>query len=140
MESCTVARVVRTFGSKAEVVIDRQEACGSCKSADLCNAFGKRGELKIEVDNLVGARPGQVVEISSQRSMGLKAAALVYFVPALFFVTGIVVGAEVLRWTPVASALLGGLALVGAYSIAWVFDRRARKDETLRLSIGRVVG
>ncbi len=140
MESCTVARVVRTFGSKAEVVIDRQEACGSCKSADLCNAFGKRGQLKVEVDNLVGARPGQVVEISSQRSMGLKAAALVYFVPALFFVTGIVVGAEVLRWTPVASALLGGLALVGAYSIAWVFDRRARKDETLRLSIGRVVG
>lgn len=140
MESCTVARVVRTFGNKAEVVIDRQEACGSCKSADLCNAFGKRGELKVEVDNLVGARPGQVVEISSQRSMGLKAAALVYFVPALFFVSGIVIGAEVLRWTPVASALLGGLALVGAYLIAGVFDRRARKDETLRLSIGRVVG
>ncbi len=140
MESCTVARVVRTFGDKAEVVIDRQEACGSCKSADLCQMFGARGELKVEVDNLIGARPGQRVEVASQQSLGLRAAALVYFVPALFFVTGIVFGAEVLEWTPLASATLGAAALAAAYVIAWTFDRRARKNAAFRLSIGRIVG
>lgn len=139
MESCTTARVVRIVGTRAEVVVDRQEACGSCQTADLCQAFGQRGETKAMVDNPVGARVGQQVEISSARDLGLRAAAMVYLVPAAFFVGGVVVGSEVLRLAPWASGLLG----VGTMGISWLlakaYDRRAQKSADFRLSIARIV-
>ncbi len=139
MESCTTARVVKIVGRRAEVVVDRQEACGSCQTADLCQAFGQRGETKAMVDNLVGAQVGQEVEIASARDLGLRAAAMVYLVPAAFFVGGVVVGSEVLHWTPLASGLLG----VGAMGISWLlakaYDRRAQGNADFRLSITRII-
>ncbi len=139
MEPCGTARVVRAFGARAEVVIERQEACASCQTADLCNALSGRGVLRLEVDNPLGAREGQQVEISSARSLGLRAAFMVYLLPALFFVAGVIVGSELLRWPPWASGLLGFAMLTASWFVARRYDRSASTRKEFCLTISRIL-
>ncbi|MCK4302955.1 MAG: SoxR reducing system RseC family protein [Candidatus Eisenbacteria sp.] len=139
METCGTARVVRAFGSRAEVVVERANACGHCHAADLCEAFSGRGVLRLEVDNPAGAREGQLVEIAAARSLGLRAAFMVYMLPALFFVAGVIAGSEVLRWPPWGSALLGFGMLAVSWFVARRYDRSASRRKEFRLMISRVL-
>ncbi len=139
METCGAARVVRVMGARAEVVVERHEACGHCHSANLCGAFADRETLRFEVDNPAGAREGQSVEISSARSLGLRAAAVVYLLPAMLLVAGVAGGAAALHLSPVGSGLLGLGLLICSGFIARSYDRRAAKRREYRLIISRVL-
>ena len=73
----------------AEVVVTRSTACGSnCGSCEAC-IF--QSELKAVARNLINARPGQRVVISSRTSKVFSAAMLVYVMPLVFFVLGFAV-------------------------------------------------
>jgi len=139
MESCAVGRVIREIGTRAEVEVDRQEGCSHCSTADLCNSLGSRGRLRIEVDNPLGARVGALVELTSQRPLGLRAAFFVYLVPTVFLIGGLIVGAQVLRWPVWASGLLGLAGLGSAIGIAKGFERQVTRGAQYRLAIARIV-
>ena len=70
----------------AEVVVTRATACGSnCASCEAC-VF--QNELKTVARNLIGARPGQKVQIESQSAKVYGAILLVYIVPVILAVLG----------------------------------------------------
>lgn len=70
----------------AEVVVTRGTACGgNCGSCESCMF---QSELRTEARNLIHARPGQKVTISSKSSRIFGAAILVYVMPLLFFLAG----------------------------------------------------
>ena len=139
MESCGTARVTRISGTQAEVVLERSSACGHCHTADLCDAFSNRSTVRVMVDNPLNACIGQVVELGTARSLGLRAAFMVYLLPALLFVCGIVIGVEGLHWPPWGGGLLG-LAMLGiSWLVAWRFDRHASRKEEYRLGITRIL-
>ena len=70
----------------AEVVVTRATACGSnCASCEAC-VF--QNELKTVARNLIGAKPGQKVQIESQSSKVYGAILLVYIVPVILAVLG----------------------------------------------------
>jgi sigma-E factor negative regulatory protein RseC len=139
MESCGTARIVALKGGRAEVVLQRQEACSSCQTADLCHTLAGRGTLRLEVANPLGAQVGQQVELTSARPLGLSAAFMVYLLPALMFVCGILLGARGLGWPPWASGLLGLALLCVSWLLARAFDRRASRREEFRLTISRIL-
>jgi sigma-E factor negative regulatory protein RseC len=139
VEICGTARVVRASGARAIVVLDRHGACASCQTSDLCHSLAGRGTVQLEVENPLGAKEGQQVEISSTRSLGLQAAFMAYLLPAVLFVAGVVVGAEVLEWPPWGSGLLGLGGLVVAWLIAWAYDRHASRRPEFRLAISSIL-
>ena len=70
----------------AEVVVTRATACGSnCASCEAC-VF--QNELKTVARNLIGAKPGQKVQIESQSAKVYGAILLVYIVPVILAVLG----------------------------------------------------
>ena len=70
----------------AEVVVTRATACGSnCASCEAC-VF--QNELKTVARNLIGAKPGQKVQIESQSFKVYGAILLVYIVPVILAVLG----------------------------------------------------
>ena len=70
----------------AEVVVTRATACGSnCASCEAC-VF--QNELKTVARNLIGAKPGQKVQIESQSSKVYGVILLVYIVPVILAVLG----------------------------------------------------
>jgi len=139
METCGTGRVVRAQGRRALVEVQRDEACSHCTSADLCQVLSGRGTLRIEVENPIGAREGELVELLAARSLGLRAAFFVYLLPALLFLGGVILGAEGLGWPPWAAGLLGLALLAGSWFIARLVDRGIRRREELNFQIGRVL-
>ncbi len=139
MESCTSASVKRTSGSLAEVEVQRQGACAHCSSSDVCGLFSSKSNLVFEVDNPIGAEVGQVVEIKSVRTLGLKAAAMVYLLPAFFLLSGIVAGSEIFHLPPWGSCLVGFAMMGVAWLIAKAYDKRASQIADYRLSITRIL-
>ena len=75
----------------AEVEVERGTACGgNCGSCESCMF---QTELHVEARNLIQAKPGQKVVISSKSSRIFGAAFLVYIMPLLFFFAGYAVAA-----------------------------------------------
>ncbi len=70
----------------AEVAVTRGTACGgNCGSCESCMF---QSELRAVARNLIQAKPGQKVTISSKSSHIFNAAFLVYVMPLLFFLAG----------------------------------------------------
>jgi len=139
MEICGTGRVLEVEGERAIVEISRQSACGHCGSAGLCGAFGAGHSMRLSVANPIGAQKGQLVEISASNLPGLRATFLVYLLPAVLFLAGVLIGAEVLHWESWQAGLLGVAMLGVSWFIARRVDESARRSGRFQLSIGRIV-
>lgn len=107
--------VVRTLpNGRAEVVMDRPSACGgSCESCGGC--AGSRAAAIAE--NLIGAQPGEIVEIEGRTQRLLVMTAIVYLLPLALLAVGLALTA--LLWhSPAPGAMVGfaaGVLLVILY-------------------------
>lgn len=121
-------RVQRLNGDgTAQVVHIRESACsGDCHKCSGCGAAKEM--LLLDVQNPIGARPGDLVVIQSQSGPVLAAAAVLYMVPLVLFFLGYLLGAQL--WQK--GGLVGCIAFVLGIVLAGVYDRKvARKQKTV---------
>ncbi len=86
-----VATVVETYNQKAKVKIKRSSECEHCKAAKFCGMLSKPYIL-IEADNPVQAKQGEEVLVKIEVEDEVKAAFILYFIPLVAFMLGMVVG------------------------------------------------
>jgi sigma-E factor negative regulatory protein RseC len=139
METCTSAQVKRIYGTRAEVLVHRQSACGHCSSSDVCGLFSSKSDLNFDVDNPLGAEVGQTVEVRSIRALGLRAAFMVYLLPAIFMLIGVIISAELWHFPAWGSALVGFGMLGVAFLIAKAYDRRASTKQEYQMTITKIL-
>jgi sigma-E factor negative regulatory protein RseC len=129
--ACTEIATVTALrpGNRAVVTVHRAEACGACAAKGACQALGgQTKDLSMEVDNTLGAVPGDQVSVSLAESAVLQASAVLYLLPALGLVIGALAGrslAPSLALTVDGSTILGafgGLALL--LGVARLLGRR----------------
>lgn len=116
----------------AEVAVTRGTACGgNCGSCESCMF---QSELRVEARNLIQAKPGQKVTISSKSSRIFGAAFLVYIMPLLFFFAGYAIaslsgaGEGVRILVSFASLILSALVLV-------LTQRRVKQEKAITFDI-----
>jgi len=131
--------VEKSSPQKAVVRIEQSSACATCGSRGACQVHNDK-KFFVEVGNDLGAKVGDVVEISMPSRSVIKASLAVYSLPVLGLILGAVSGAalaDALNVQPTAASLTGGGAGL-AVSIAvlkWL-DRsvRSRPDYSPRLT------
>ncbi len=119
----------------AKISVPRKSACGhDCEECAGCGVTGTA--VRARARNDIGARPGQKVVVESSTKKLLGVVVLVYLLPLLGFLVGYFLSAglgETVR------ALIG----IGAAALSFVpcviYDRYARKHETLTYTILRLV-
>ncbi|RZB34300.1 MAG: sigma-E factor negative regulatory protein RseC [Desulfobacteraceae bacterium Eth-SRB1] len=90
--------VTKVDFSTAWVKCTRSAACESCKAKDFCDTVGgSDDDVEVEAINAVGAKNNDRVTISFKTSSLLKVSFLVYMVPVLFLILGVVIGDEIAR-------------------------------------------
>ena len=118
----------------AQVVLVRESACsGDCHKCSGCGAA--KETITITAQNPIGAKPGEVVNVTSESGPVLMAAAVLYMVPMVLFFVGYYIG-DVL-WG--LGGLAGGFAFALGIGLAVVYDRKiARKKNTIYTITGYV--
>jgi len=106
----------------ASVLHIRQSACsGDCHKCSGCGAAQEA--LLLTAENPIGAKPGDMVIITSETGPVLAGAAVLYMLPLVLFFLGYLAGA--LLWS--AGALVGGLAFLLGILVSVAYDRKSAK-------------
>ena len=128
--------VVKALQGHMAVVVTRMEPeCESCKAKDACFSLGGGGaNAEVKARNTAGAEVGDVVTISIKGSSLLKVSFLVYMLPILALLGGVIIGVLVSNYIPVNENILAGVFGLFAFCGTFIWlktkgDRLAGKQE-----------
>ena len=123
--------VVKAVQGRIALVMTRMEPeCESCSAKEACSTFGGGGaNAEVRVRNTVGADVGDIVTISMRGASVLKVSFLVYMLPILALIAGIVLGYMLSRLIPVDENIL--VAVFGLFAFSGAFIWVKKKGERL---------
>ena len=126
--------VLSVSGATAKVIHNRPTAChGDCDScAGGCGAMAAKEKIIVEAQNLIGARPGDVVNIEGATGKVALAIGLVYVLPLVLFFLGYFVF-ESLCGAGVPAALMGFLLGVLIAVLVGRGQKKRGKEITFRI-------
>jgi sigma-E factor negative regulatory protein RseC len=84
--------VVEEQGSTVLIRTQRSSSCDSCSSKKSCASIGETGDMLVEAENFVGVHVGDRVVYSVGTASLIKAGLLLYLVPVIGFIAGVVLG------------------------------------------------
>jgi positive regulator of sigma E activity len=114
------ATVIGTFDNKVRLSLPHQSMCARCGS---CGRSAE-GTMILEVENTIGARVNDRVLLRIEPS-GLKISALLYGIPSLLLVAGIVMGVVLLH-SEAAGIAAGAVLLVLSLVLMCLYCRKFR--------------
>lgn len=107
---------------KAKIIVTRLAACGS--SCESCSAHcGENKQEYINVKNDIGLKIGDRVEITTDSKAVLKYIALVYGLPLIFLISGVVIG-MLLNLKEMYSLLVGFVFMIVSFIIVKTVDNK----------------
>lgn len=113
-------------GNLAVVQIRRKEACGECRA---CLSGMTEKDMDIEAKNLCEAEVGDWVELELQENAFFNAVVIMYGVPLLGFIVGLLLGYYAVPQVVALPATLCGLVLGAAgllLAYFWIKSQNAR--------------
>ena len=129
-------RITAIHGDRAEVEVVPGKACKTCGASGFCNWTGKRHKL-LTARNPVHARAGDTVVVRTPESGRSRSAALVFGIPAVSMLAGVLLGS--LFWGNTGAAVLGGIGLgAGLLAVKAIDLRAARTGHNLPVVVRRV--
>ena len=137
-----MGEVVDSRDGFAVVLVKRSSACEGCGAKGACHAFGGGRDARVSVENDVGAKTGDLVEIGIEEASLVKASFLVYIVPIIALLLGAATGQHFSEQIGIseegAAAFCGLLALIGSLVIIRLFDPIFKKRRSMRPRIIRI--
>jgi sigma-E factor negative regulatory protein RseC len=127
-------KVVAVGGGEVSVLVERGEACGKCAGKKSCAMMTSTEQIvKIKDIDFQDYTVGEMVNVSLNTSLGLKAVLLAYVLPLLVLLLSLAVGfhlfsSELLQ---VAAALIPTIIY---YIALYGFRRRIEQDFKLSIS------
>lgn len=124
----------------ALVMVAKSEACGTSCGCGALTRMGGRMEQDdhhyVKVKNTINGEIGDPVNIEFATNKLLSTSALVYLVPLIMLVVGIIIGNAVQGQNPsdLVSFLVGVVALVASYLILSMIDKKKDKEELITIT------
>lgn len=138
--------VTKVYSSTAWVKCTKSAACESCSAKGFCDTVGGGGsddDVEVEAINAVGAKVDDRVTISFETSSLLKVSFLVYMVPVLFLILGVVIGdkiASIFNYDQsIFSVLAGFLFLFAAFFFVKAKGKELSKKDAYQPKIIRIL-
>jgi len=113
-------KVISTKNDRAEVEVAAKGECEHCTAHGICNWTGT-SLRKVLAVNKVGAAAGDMVELEMVEGDGAKSNLLVFGIPVVLMVTGVLIGGLLLR-SDFWSGILAGVGLALGFGIVKVVD------------------
>jgi sigma-E factor negative regulatory protein RseC len=138
--------VTKVYSSTAWVKCTKSAACESCSAKGFCDSVGGGGSddvVEVEAINAAGAKVDDRVTISFETSSLLKVSFLVYMVPVLFLILGVVIGdkiAPIFNYDQsIFSVFVGFLFLLAAFFFVKAKGKELSKKDEYQPKIIRIL-
>lgn len=115
----------------AKLKMQRHSACAACGK---CQTSSEKKDILVEVDNSIGAKVGDHVEVNMENVNVLKATAIAYVLPLLGLLCGTIITYFVLTSMNTVSYVEAISAIVGFVVMALVFLMIRKNDSKFRES------
>jgi len=131
-------RIVSTKNDRAEVEVAARGECEHCTAHGICNWTGT-STRKVLAVNRAGAAAGDMVELETVEGTGAKSNLLVFGIPVVLMLAGVLVGGVLLR-KDLWSGILAGVGLALGFGIVKAIDIAVnRSGRSLPVVVGRMV-
>ena len=136
--------VTKVDSSTAWVKCTKSAACESCKAKGFCDTMGgSDDDVEVEAINAAKAKVDDRVTISFETSSLLKVSFLVYMVPVLLLILGVVIGdkiAPIFNYDrSIFSMLVGLLFLLAAFFFVKTKGKELSKKDAYKPKIIRIL-
>ena len=136
--------VTKVDSSTAWVKCTKSAACESCKAKGFCDTVGgSDDDVEVEAINAAKAKVDDRVTISFKTSSLLKASFLVYMVPVLFLILGVIIGdkiAPIFNYDrSIFSMLVGLFSLLAAFFVVKTKGRALSKKDAYKPKIIKIL-
>ncbi len=138
-----VGKVLQLYeDNRAKVLIRRHTACSECGA---CKHGKENMDMEIIAVNNADAKIGDVVEISMKVHNVLTAAFIVYGIPLLMLILGIVAGHAILKkigftsGLELYSILIGLVLLILTYIALKIYENHLKKDARYTPVVSRII-
>jgi len=121
--------VTKVNGVMAKLIVQKRGACEGCAVRGVCEP--SEDGMEIEALNPVQAKVGQKVKLSIKPQTYLKGTILVYGVPLLAFIAGVIIGKNIGEAyfkeisSDIVSAILGFTALIISFLLVRTWSKKA---------------
>lgn len=138
-----LGHVVKIKDGMAYVAVERQEACGgNCEACGGC--AGQENVSIVEVRNEIGAKEGNTVVLEAPESQLLKYTALMYTVPLIAFIIGLLVSIYLFQSMNIEKyelySFLVGLVFIGlSVVLIKLFDENAFISSSNMIRLERII-
>ena len=142
------ARVNRVHGNIAEIVVEKQSACGSCSASSGCGTsllsrWFSRRQLTLSLPNIVDAKSGDTVMLGMDESLLQRSSLMLYALPLGGLLFGAIAGERGFQIlglpTELGAVLFGLLGVVAALLFARQHIGTTIQDNDNGLRLLRVV-
>ena len=127
----------------AMVVTEKGDACNNCESAQFCHSLADCSRMETRVLNRANARVGDRVTISLSSSSVFKSALILYILPTVSFIFGVVGGAGLNKQLGIgetgAAIFFGFAGLILGFTIAGFISKRQTAGSKLTPVITRII-
>jgi len=130
-------KIIELIGTKAKIEITPSSLCGKCAQEKVCNPFGQNKKL-IELNNTVNGQINDLVKIEIRAKSQVLTILLVFGLPALLFVIGVIIGQKI--GGDKLATIFAGIGLIIAYVIVKIINNRiANKGNELARIIEKIL-
>ena len=136
--------VTKVYSSTtAWVKCTKSAACKSCSAKGFCSTAGGDDDVEVEAINVAGAKVDDRVTISFETSSLLKVSFLIYMIPVLFLIPGVIIGdkiAAIFNYDQtIFSVLVGSLFLFAAFFFVKTKGKELSKKDAYKPKIIRIL-
>ncbi len=137
--------IIKLRGIHAYIKAVKSGACNKCSTKDACESLNET-EILVEAENTIGAMVGDKVAFTANAGSILRAGAMVYLLPLIAFIAGVVIGqvysdmiSKELN-ADLVSAIIGFVLLLATYLGLYFYNKKSGGRNTPMPKIVRIIG
>ena len=129
-------------GTTAKIKMKKHSACAACGK---CASSTDKKDIIVEVDNNIGAKVGDYVEVNMDSVNVIKAAAIVYIVPLIALLGGTIISYGIFNFIDIGmnkevlSGFVGIVLTIISYLLIKSKDRKFRESRNYIPIITKVI-
>ncbi|CEJ74937.1 regulator of the sigma(E) factor [[Clostridium] sordellii] len=129
-------------GTTAKIKMQKHSACAACGK---CASSTDKKDIIVEVDNNIGAKVGDYVEVNMDSVNVIKAAAIVYIVPLIALLGGTIISYGIFNFIDIGmnkevlSGFIGIVLTIISYLLIKSKDRKFRESRNYIPIITKVI-